>query len=364
MRKLELVGLDTDGRYIVFADEAGDEYVAPADDRLRAALRGDRARLGQLEIDMDSALRPRDIQTRIRSGETPEAVAVVAQVSVDKIMPYCVPVLAERRHIAELARRNHVRRKNTEGPARSLDTVVSERLRSRGIDADATEWDAWRRDDGRWAVQARYLSGEREHRADFVFDAVGRYALALDDEAKWLTGEQSSRKGPQPREGGRGGERKLSSVSAGDDLLSLTGAAPDADAMDDDELTDDLTAVIRAVREPEAEPAAAGLAEGQRGLRLEPDFHDADAEATDDDGSAVDDDGSEDAAVVVAPGAEEAEPVSGDPVAADGPAESPVSPLAPVAVEVAVEPRRRPARRASVPSWDEIMLGKRKDDGA
>ena len=46
---------------------------------------------------MDSALRPRDIQARIRAGETPEAVAQAAQTSVDKIMMYAAPVLAERR---------------------------------------------------------------------------------------------------------------------------------------------------------------------------------------------------------------------------------------------------------------------------
>ena len=86
MRRLRLVGLSGDGRDVVFVDEANNECAAPADDRLRAALRGDRARLGQLEIEMDSVLRPRDIQARIRAGQTPDSVAALAQVSVDKIM--------------------------------------------------------------------------------------------------------------------------------------------------------------------------------------------------------------------------------------------------------------------------------------
>ena len=43
---------------------------------------------------MDSALRPRDIQARIRAGETPEEVAALAQASVEKIMAYAGPVLA------------------------------------------------------------------------------------------------------------------------------------------------------------------------------------------------------------------------------------------------------------------------------
>jgi hypothetical protein len=321
MRKLQLVGLDADGRHIVFVDDTGASYAASADEKLRAALRGDRARLGQLEIEMDSALRPRDIQARIRAGDTPESVASLAQVPVDKVMPYCVPVLAERRHIAELARRHHVRRRNAEGPARTLDAVVAERLRSRGIEPASADWDAWRRDDGRWSVRTTYSSGESEHAAAFVFDAVGRYSLAEDDEARWLTGErQSTRKGPQPRDAGREGERRLASVRTGDDLLSLPGDDRD-DQPGDEEQTDDLTAVIRAVAEPDPE------------AELAPD-----------------------GAADVAASHPQVEPVAAPDPVADS------EPPAVAAVAAAPERRRRAARRASVPSWDEIMFGKSRDD--
>ncbi|MBA2559562.1 MAG: DUF3071 domain-containing protein [Propionibacteriales bacterium] len=351
MRKLELVGLDSEGRYVVFADDDGAEYAVPADDRLRAALRGDRPRLGQLEIDMDSALRPRDIQARVRAGETPEAVAVAAQVPVDKIMSYCVPVLAERRHIADLARRHHVRRKNAEGPARSLDIVVSERLRGRAIDPDVAVWDAWRRDDGRWYVRTTYQSGEREHSANFVFDAVGRYSLADDDEAKWLIGEQqSTRKGPQPREAPRGGERRLSAVRDGDDLLSLSDATTDVD-----DQTDDLTAVVRAIQEPEfADRIAPDLVE-QTGA--EP-GEDADGSGDEvDTGEAAPDD-TTDAATEGEPSALQTDPAEAVDVDLAGRTRD----RADDAVEPTPDRRRKTARRSSVPSWDEIMFGKAKDD--
>jgi len=295
MRGLRLVGLSADGSLVVLVDDTGTEFSTPADDRLRAALRGDRARLGQLEIEMDSALRPRDIQARIRSGDSPEAVAVLAQVSVDKILPYCVPVLAERQHIAELARRSHVRRRGTEGPSRGLADVVAERLSGRGIDPRSAEWDAWRRQDGRWSVQASYLSGERQRQALFTFDAVGRYSLADDDEAKWLTGEQqSTSKGPQPREGGRGADRRLTSVPDEGDLLPLA---------DDEDQTDDLEAVVRAVRE-------------------EPDETSSDEEPHEGDEG----------------------PAARTTAGADAPTPTPE--------------RKRRSKRASVPSWDEIMFGK------
>lgn len=340
MRKLRLVGLSADGRELVLVDEAGAEYAVPADDRLRAALRGDRARLGQLEIQMDSALRPRDIQARVRAGASPESVATLAQVPVEKIMSFCVPVLAEREHVAELARRCHIRRRGQDGPARTLGDLVAERLRSRGVEVASAEWDAWRRDDGRWAIETSYHSGESERSARFVFDAVGRYSLADDDEARWLTGErQSTSKGPQPREAGQGRERRLSAVPD-DDLLSLG----------DEDTSDDLTAVVRAVREvPAADDETLDTPDDEGPALAAEEEHDVEEESAEERRSFLDEALSRH---VPAPADEGDSQEDGRPELTrppQSPADAPTEPT----------PGRRPRRskRASVPSWDEIMLG-------
>ncbi|HEY3511747.1 MAG TPA: septation protein SepH, partial [Kribbella sp.] len=202
----------------------------PVDDRLRAALRGDRARLGQLEIQMESALRPRDIQARIRAGESPEAVAAVAQMPMERVMAFAGPVLAERDHIASLAQRASVRRRGGgDAPTRNLGAWVTDRLRLRHIDPASAEWDAWRREDGRWAVRVSYFveseddpgsDGEKkdEKVAMFAYDAPGRYAVPDDDEARWLVGEQAqvmpTPVQPQP------GERRLAAVADIDPLIA------------------------------------------------------------------------------------------------------------------------------------------------
>ncbi|MGI8901938.1 MAG: septation protein SepH [Nocardioides sp.] len=214
---LTLVGLTEDRSKLVLVSDAGEEFTLAADAKLLAALRGDHARLAQLEITMESALRPRDIQARIRAGETPESVAAAAQTSLDKVMGYATPVLAERAHIADRAQRASVRRKGGEGPARSLSDAVSERLRSRNVDPATVTWDAWRRDDGRWTLVADYRSGESSRHAEFFFDAPGQFVVAEDDEARWLVGETTTSHGPQPRQG-TGPGRRLNAVRTDEEL--------------------------------------------------------------------------------------------------------------------------------------------------
>src|SRR6476646_1771802 len=151
MVHLTLAEVSDDGKCLLLVSDAGVEFTLDIDARLRAALRGDTARLGQLEMKMDSALRPRDIQARIRAGETPEAVAEAAQTSVDRIMAFAAPVLAERQHVADRAQRSSVRRRAGDGAggARTLGDAVTAHLRSLNVDPDSVEWDAWRREDGR-----------------------------------------------------------------------------------------------------------------------------------------------------------------------------------------------------------------------
>jgi len=198
MRVAQVVGLSPDGRFVIVATERGEELAIAADDRLRAALRGDRPRLGQLEIEMESALSPREIQTRIRSGESVDDVARVAGVERDRVERFAAPVLAEREHIAGLALTSSARRRGETSSHRTLRGVLTERLLDRGVDVDTVEWDSYRLDDGRWAVTASYRSGDTPRQALFYFDLAGRYSVAGNDDARWVLGDSSPSRGPQP----------------------------------------------------------------------------------------------------------------------------------------------------------------------
>ena len=167
MQDLTPVGLSEDGRRLLLVSPAGEEFAVPVDTRLRAALRGENARLGQLEMKMESALRPRDIQARIRAGESPEDVAAAAQTTVEAIMGFASPVLAERAHVAQTALKASVRRRSGESSSagRTLGEAAELFFGDHKLHDEDVEWDAWRRPDGRWALVATYaVAGRAAHR--------------------------------------------------------------------------------------------------------------------------------------------------------------------------------------------------------
>jgi Protein of unknown function (DUF3071) len=217
MRTARLVGLSPDGKSLIVATESGEEFMIEADERLRAALRGDRPRLGQLEIEMESSLTPRDIQARLRAGETLEDVARVAGIPMDRVERFAAPVLAEREHVASMAMASSVRRRGEPSGHRSLRITVTERLLGRGVDIDAIRWDSYRLDDGRWAVTADYRAGDTSRHASFFYDLRGRFSIAANDEARWLLGDQPSTRGSQRS------RTRLAEESEGDTEPTLVG---------------------------------------------------------------------------------------------------------------------------------------------
>jgi hypothetical protein len=191
MRELQLIAVSDDGTHLILRPDGDDVAMAlPVDERLHAAMRGDRARLGQLEIQMDSQVRPRDIQARIRGGESVESVATAAAVPLDRVLRYAGPVLAEREYVAGRARRATVRRMNGDGPAPTLDDAVTKWMSEISIDPESVQWDAWRRDDGRWQVSASWPDGSEIESARFAFDPAGRSVAPDNDRARVVAGDR------------------------------------------------------------------------------------------------------------------------------------------------------------------------------
>jgi len=193
--ELRVVAVSNDGSRLVLKAADSTEYFLPIDERLRAAVRGDRPRLGQ--IDVESHLRPRDIQARIRAGASAEEVAQLAGISVERVRRFEGPVLAERAFMAERARKTTVRRQG-ESTGPQLGDAVAERLLLRGAEKDSASWDSWRRDDNTWEIVLLFRVSGQPQQARWTYDPPRRLVQPVDDEARSLIGETPERGGEEP----------------------------------------------------------------------------------------------------------------------------------------------------------------------
>ncbi|MFF3246109.1 septation protein SepH [Streptomyces sp. NPDC002870] len=344
MPELRVVAVSNDGTRLVLKAADSTEYTLPIDERLRAAVRNDRARLGQIEIEVESHLRPRDIQARIRAGASAEEVAQLAGIPVDRVRRFEGPVLAERAFMAERARKTPVRRpgENT-GP--QLGEAVQERLTLRGAEKETAQWDSWRRDDGTWEVLLVYRVAGEPHSASWTYDPPRRLVQAVDDEARALIGETDDTIATQepsfpfvPRIARLPRDRPLDRAL---DRQLERPPAPSADPEESGGERDSLTSLLEAV------PSFRGdMVVPERPAPPEPPATEPVQEP------------------------EEEEPVA--PAASAGAGSAYADVLMPRSVaghrdrltgttdRQAEADGVRPGRRAAVPSWDEIVFGTRR----
>lgn len=362
MPELRVVAVSNDGTRLVLKAADSTEYTLPIDERLRAAVRNDRARLGQIEIEVESHLRPRDIQARIRAGASAEEVAQLAGIPVERVRRFEGPVLAERAFMAERARKTPVRRPG-ENAGPQLGEAVGERLLLRGADKESVHWDSWRRDDGTWEILLAYHVAGEPHSAGWTYDPPRRLVQAVDDEARALIGETDDTPEPSfpfvpriarlPRDRERGDRGEL-------EPSALPPAPADAGAGRDgsgESGPDSLTSLLEAVPSfrgdmvvPEKSPAPAASAPSASPPETEPD---EEGPTTPQGGEAEE---------------QEVDP----PAAAAGAGSAYADVLMPRSVKAHRERLTgntdrqaeadgvRPGRRAAVPSWDEIVFGTRR----
>ena len=188
MHELRLVAVSEDGTYAVLVVPGrGGRFSLPIDDRLRAVARGQFSRLAQYEIEVESPLRPKEIQERIRAGETADEIADAAGVPIERVRWFEGPVLAERAYKAQEAQSAMVRRPGDSGPGPRLGEVVTERLGALGSSADDAQWDSTKRGDGSWQVQLGFSSGGRARPAEWIYDPRRRHATPADEGAAMLS---------------------------------------------------------------------------------------------------------------------------------------------------------------------------------
>ena len=203
MRQLRLVGIADDRSHVVLAtDEGLERFALLPDPELDAALRTvAEPAAAAAAPNREATVGPREIQVRVRAGESPEQVAAFFGVEVERIMRFAGPVLEERVRITDEARRARARRSKGdagEGLLVVFGEAVDERFGAHGLDPASVTWSARRREDGEWVVRAEWQAGEwsggeSTHGAEWAFHRSSRSVTALDDTASDLLSDRPIR---------------------------------------------------------------------------------------------------------------------------------------------------------------------------
>ena len=328
MQELRIVAVSEDGSYAVLAVPGrGGRFSLPIDDRLRIVARGQFSRLAQYEIEVESPLRPKEIQDRIRAGETAEEIADAAGVPIERVRRFEGPVLAERAYRAQEAQGASIRQPGDSGPGPRLGDIVTERLAALGVPAEEAQWDSRKRGDNNWQVQLMFTISGRPLMAEWQFDPRRRHVTPADDDAARLSLPEADLAGlaPGPRPPARATVTPISTRLAAAPPPAPVEPRPEPvpAAAPEPVVSPARAAEVHPARAAEAPPRVAG-APAPRAAEARP-AHAAEAR----------------------PAAELAE------AAPDADSQEPAAPQRGRARKAA----GGRSRRSSVPSWDEIMFG-------
>ena len=168
---LRLTGRSADGSELELVDQDGNQYNLRISDTLRANVNQPRLS-AVINIDEVITTTVKEVQARLRSGETIDSISRTTDWSIEKIENYA----------------------GREPHAPYLETAVANQLSPRGVDLSTIEWNTFRLPNGDWNLILYYpirdgAPSEIKGEAVWLFNLGRRALTAYDDGARWIGGE-------------------------------------------------------------------------------------------------------------------------------------------------------------------------------
>jgi hypothetical protein len=188
MSELRLTGKTEDGNHLALVDNEGNNYSVRISDNLRATV--NQPRLTSVPAsDASETMSVREIQRRLRAGESFEQVAREGQITVEKVERFSGPIMQEREYILDRAR-ELVMRKDAYRSDLTFSDVALAKLSPRGVDIDQISWNTWRLPDGIWHIELHFPNRDGSGVATWNFDMARRALEATDGNGAWLLDEE------------------------------------------------------------------------------------------------------------------------------------------------------------------------------
>lgn len=197
MTDLRFVGRTEDGTQLELADTEGNTFFVRISDNLRAMV--NQPRLVAVTPSEDRiTFSVKDIQARLRAGESAASIAATTDWSLEKIERFSGPIMQERAYVIGLALQTQLRR---DASAPNLMTATIAQLQPRGVDMQEVDWNTHRNGDGTWTIFLSYPTNNGTSQASWNFDQESRTLTSEDDNARWISGEERAARPSTPTHG-------------------------------------------------------------------------------------------------------------------------------------------------------------------
>ena len=179
-RELRIVS--DDGESILLTDSSGNKYRAERKSAPHPTLIA-------LPPTGGAELSIKEIQARLRSGQSAREISESTGTSLEKIERFAGPIMHERNHIISHALDTQIKRGRND---LTLREVVEERLGARGVDLKTLEWNGFRQEDGTWIISLHYPTRDGQSSGEWILDTSKRTLAARDEGARWISGDDRS----------------------------------------------------------------------------------------------------------------------------------------------------------------------------
>ncbi|MGA1669617.1 MAG: septation protein SepH [Candidatus Nanopelagicaceae bacterium] len=185
-KDLRTVGRSEDGDSLELHDLDGNSYQLRINDYLRSLInQPSPTPLRSVANEPTTEISIKELQARLRAGESMESISENGRVSMEKIERYSHPILQERSYIISLAQKAEIKKLKS-----TLNEVVEAKLSPRGVEMKNCEWNAYRNEDGTWQILLEYPTRDGKGNATWRFESTKRRIESDDDGARWIMDEE------------------------------------------------------------------------------------------------------------------------------------------------------------------------------
>ena len=185
--ELTVNGRSEDGNSLDLVGADGATFTLPITDRLKSLVNQPRL-VAVVPTNTQSTLTAKEVQARLRSGESIDLISRTSDWSAEKIEKFSGPIMQERAYVIGLALASTL---GKEKHSPTLATATISQLEPRGVDMTEVEWNTWRLPDGLWNILLKYPTKDGGlGEANWTFDQESRTLEAEDDSAAWISGDE------------------------------------------------------------------------------------------------------------------------------------------------------------------------------